>query len=684
MKKILVACMFLWLTAGVAIAAPTEEEPLQFKGPENAAKTTFQIMEDGKLLVAVTDAEEKPIKGLTVQDFSIRKGIKTARILSVETLKTNKAIGLNIILVVDNSRSMKMRNAIAPLTHALRTFYSTLRPIDTVTAVVFDDKNTINAASHALHAKVLQTNSAEQLSAFLAQSMDSGLTEGTYLNDAMLAGLELARQMPDKDNKFMAVFSDGEDINSSVTQAQVTGAAEGIPNFSAFTIDYMPHPEMDPFLAGFSAKLGGRAWKAASASELLPVFEAFSSVLLYRYVVAYRFLEAPTGTVAFAAPALTIEEITTIDSAPLLNHIYFAAGQGELPDRYALFENQEKTAGFNEKELKGPIEKYSHVLNIIGSRLRMHPDAGVRLVGCNSNVGIEKGRTDLSRSRAEAVRAYLRYVWGIDPQRMAVESRNLPEKPSTNRVAEGQAENQRVEIISEDPAILDTVDSAYVQKVSDLGQLRLVPQIRAEAAISDWQVHLTCGEREIQTLQGQGPLPGEWSVPLQAALLEDLSSCENLSMRVQATDTEANALNQESVASLPVHYLKRTEQMSQVQGYKVKEQYALILFDYDSAAIKARNEIVMRRIIARVQQVPNAAISIVGHTDTIGGEAYNIKLSERRAQAVRQLLLNAVQPAADQLTVTGAGPSEPMYDNGLPEGRSLNRTVTITLEYLQK
>ncbi len=680
--------LFLGLVMGSsALAAPDagpQPPALQLLGPANAGQVVYQAMEDGRLLVSVTDRNEDPIKGLTAGDFGLRQGIKVAKIVSVEPLATSKEVPLNIVLVVDNSKSMKHRKAIEPLRAALNAFYKMLRPIDQITAVVFDEQATVTIDGRPLHARVLQTSDEQTLRAFLSASMSSGLTEGTYIKDALMAGLDAARAMPAKQHKFLVVLSDGEDINSTATSDEVIRAAQGIPNFSVLAVDYMPTPQIDPFLGQLAASHAGRAWKATSADQLLPIFQSFASTMLHRYIVAYRFLEPPKGEVGFSAPELTIEEITTIDSSPLLNQIYFETGQSELTNRYVLFNSEDETTGFDEKKLKGAMEKYRQVLNIIGSRLQRHPETTVRLVGCNSNYGPEKGRKDLSQSRAEAVRAYLRYVWGIDPKRMSVAPRNLPEKPSTNRIPEGQVENQRVEIYADQDAILETVDSAYVQKVSDLSQLRILPQIQSEAGISDWRLNLRCGDREIRTIKGQGALPIEWAVPLEGALLEEMAACEKVDMQFQAVDTEANEMSKAAAATLPIHFVQRTRQAAQTEGYRVKEQYALILFDYDSAAIKARNKLIVERIIKRMKEVPEASITVTGHTDTIGKEAYNTQLSERRAQAVQASILEADADTAARLDVLGVGPNSPLYDNAAPEGRALNRTVTITLDYTQK
>ena len=134
----------------------------------------------------------------------------------------------------------------------------------------------------------------------------------------------------------------------------------------------------------------------------------------------------PYGSVALEPETVTIEELTTIDSSPFLNYIYFEEGGSDIPGKYILFNNQTDTKGFDERNLKDTMEKHHNILNVIGQRLLRYSDARIRIVGCNSNQGAERGKLDLSRSRAEAVKAYLRYIWGIEPSRLEIEARNLP------------------------------------------------------------------------------------------------------------------------------------------------------------------------------------------------------------------------------------------------------------------
>lgn len=678
--------LFFIIIVPAAWAVETEQDIFTVKGPEVSQNLTFQEIEDGKLLVSVTDQDEKPVMGLTQKDFSILKGQRTAKVVSVEPLATSEDVGLNIVLVVDNSVSMRQRKAVKPLLDALEAFYQIVRPIDNISIVVYDDNKPIQINGKQLHAKILQTKNVDGLRAMVKKQMTKELTGGTYLYDAMAAGLDIVRKFPEKSNKFMVVFTDGEDINSGVKDDAVLKSAKGIPNFSAYSVDYMPTKSLDPFLQTFAKNNNGHIWKASSAEELVPIFKQFSSTLLHRYVVSYRFLNAPVGQIAFDPGEVTIEEVSTIDSAPLLNYLFFETAQSEISDRYVLLKGQSDTEAFSETALTSVMEKHSHLLNIIGHRMRKYTDATITLVGCNSNKGEEKERKDLSRSRAESVRAYLKYVWGIPADRMAMETRNLPDAPSTSRIVEGQAENQRVEIRSDHIALLDTVKSEYVEKVCDVKNLKFMPNVTAEAGIQDWKMTLKCGDSIIGAFKGIGEMAPVYDLPLEKNHLEKMAESGLITASLHVTDKEAKELILADAGRLPVKFIKRKEQLAQKQGYKVREKYALILFDYDSAAIKSRNKMIVDRIISRMKNVPKASVDIVGHTDNIGKEDYNIKLSEKRAEAVKEQFVQIPGAAsnAEVMTMSGDGPHNPLYDNEVPEGRALNRTVTIALEYEKK
>ena len=99
-----------------------------------------------------------------------------------------------------------------------------------------------------------------------------------------------------------------------------------------------------------------------------------------------------------------------------------------------------------------------------------------------------------------------------------------------------------------------------------------------------------------------------------------------------------------------------------------------LLFDFDSAQLRPETAQLVREIAVMLQQNPNWTILIAGHTDSTGGVEHNLRLSERRADSVKQALIsNGV--AANRLQSVGHGMSKPKADNSTLAGRAINRRV---------
>lgn len=103
-----------------------------------------------------------------------------------------------------------------------------------------------------------------------------------------------------------------------------------------------------------------------------------------------------------------------------------------------------------------------------------------------------------------------------------------------------------------------------------------------------------------------------------------------------------------------------------------------ILFEFDSAKINPRAMELVSRIADVMKQNPNLNIAVVGYTDNTGNFNYNIKLSQRRANAiVDQLVKDGV--ANNRLAGVGVGPLNPIASNDTEEGRAQNRRVELVL-----
>lgn len=676
-KTAFMLCMLLfvfsWAGTGFAF------DDLKVETPGQKGKLTFQTLHEGKVLVSVLNEEGDAILGLQKEDFLITQGPKKAEIISVEDVAEQRDIGLNIVLVVDNSYSMKLRKAVNPVLAALDEFLSLVRPIDDVHIITFADPK---SGRERVSSTATRGSDPTTLGLTLKDSY-SDPTDGTYLYEAMLKGIEVVKSMPEKSQKFMVVFSDGEDINSIIKSQEVQFAARGLKNFVTYAVDYMDRPGLDPFLQSFAEGTGGKIRKAHSADDFLSIFQEFSTTIFHRYAVTFRFLNPPSGTLTSEPAVVNLEEVTMVDSSPLLNYIYFDTGKSDIPERYVTFTRSEETKDFAEEKLTGTMEKYHHVLNVIGKRLAMNPDARISIVGYNSNTGEEKGQITLSRSRADAVLSYFRYVWGIDPARMEAKARNLPEVPSTSRIPEGVAENQRVEIHSDHPAILDTIKSTYTVEQCDTKVIKVIPAIQGETAISSWNFKLLGGDEVLVTKEGTGNPPAEFSFDIESLGMRKIAALGQFSAEISVTDNEGNVFWTSTTAPTTINFLKREERIAQKLESKVVEKYGLILFEYDRAQVKGRNQIIVNRVINRMAVLSSPLMQITGHTDIIGTEEYNIELSKRRAAAVYGSMIETGLAVGPQISHEGVGPNDPPYDNTLPEGRALNRTVLITIQYTE-
>jgi len=105
-----------------------------------------------------------------------------------------------------------------------------------------------------------------------------------------------------------------------------------------------------------------------------------------------------------------------------------------------------------------------------------------------------------------------------------------------------------------------------------------------------------------------------------------------------------------------------------------------IYFDFASDKIKPESEPVLREIADAFNHNPTWKLRVEGHTDNIGGDEYNLDLSQRRAEAVKSALVNRYHIAAARLTPKGFGATRPKEPNDTLAGRARNRRVELARE----
>ncbi len=104
----------------------------------------------------------------------------------------------------------------------------------------------------------------------------------------------------------------------------------------------------------------------------------------------------------------------------------------------------------------------------------------------------------------------------------------------------------------------------------------------------------------------------------------------------------------------------------------------LVTFDFDSVRLDARGREQIGRLADYMQRKPEIEVVIEGHTDSVGTDSYNLKLSKRRALKVKNALIDlGTEP--DRVEIKAYGESKPLASNATPDGRSKNRRADAVI-----
>jgi outer membrane protein OmpA-like peptidoglycan-associated protein len=108
-----------------------------------------------------------------------------------------------------------------------------------------------------------------------------------------------------------------------------------------------------------------------------------------------------------------------------------------------------------------------------------------------------------------------------------------------------------------------------------------------------------------------------------------------------------------------------------------------VKFDFDRAQVKPESYGDIKNLADFMSQFPQTTTVVEGHTDSVGSDAYNQGLSERRANAVRDVLVNQYGIGGERVNAVGYGESRPVADNATADGRAINRRVEAEVEARQ-
>lgn len=157
----------------------------------------------------------------------------------------------------------------------------------------------------------------------------------------------------------------------------------------------------------------------------------------------------------------------------------------------------------------------------------------------------------------------------------------------------------------------------------------------------------------------------------------DVPSILDLEPLALDTITEAPV---ESMLALSVDLVEPVRETSDADGTTVSLG-SDVLFASSSADLDPAASQIIADAVATLTRHEPGDVSVVGHTDSVDDDAFNLDLSRRRARAVADALTAALGPDLDgyPLTVDGKGESMPIADNSTTEGKALNRRVELTI-----
>jgi OOP family OmpA-OmpF porin len=105
-----------------------------------------------------------------------------------------------------------------------------------------------------------------------------------------------------------------------------------------------------------------------------------------------------------------------------------------------------------------------------------------------------------------------------------------------------------------------------------------------------------------------------------------------------------------------------------------------VKFDFDKSVVKPNSYSDIKNLADFMKQYPQTTTTVEGHTDSVGPDAYNQKLSQRRADAVKQVLVNQYGVGGNRVQSKGYGETRPVADNATDAGRAVNRRVEAEVE----
>lgn len=384
------------------------------------------------------------------------------------------------------------------------------------------------------------------------------------------------------------------------------------------------------------------------------------------------------------APANVPTERRVREIFPLRNYVFFNIGSTEIPNRYKMLQKEEvKSFREDQLEMVTPLDQsgrskrqmnvYYNVINILGDRMIKNPSTTITLVGSS-----EKGPKE-GKEMAESIKFYLVNTFEINPSRISTKGQFKPNIPSEQ--AGGTLEldllregDRRVSIESSSPVLLVEFQSGIPSEKVTLQEAPIESYVvfdvkGAYEVFSAWSIQVV---DESGKMQSFGPYTQE-SVSLPGKAILGTRTEGDYKITLIGQTKSGKAVSKETTAHVVLW-----EPAKIVEGIRYS-----IIFEFNESKAISIYEKYLREVV--VPKIPvNGTVIIHGHADIIGDDAYNLKLSQARANDVKNIIESALTKSGRtdvKFEVSGYGEdlNYSPFKNEFPEERFYNRTVIIDI-----
>ncbi|MDC1068699.1 OmpA family protein [Candidatus Kapabacteria bacterium] len=362
---------------------------------------------------------------------------------------------------------------------------------------------------------------------------------------------------------------------------------------------------------------------------------------------------------------LKVEEVKYTELFPMLPYVFFDENKSDPRADVQVLSTE--TGEFSIDNLEADAMSINkNTIDIIGSRLK-NSESEITITGTTD--GKKEAKT-VAKKRAEFARDYLVVNYGVDPNRIKTKFQDLPNKASSPKIPDGIEENRRIEFSTNDANLLNPISIELErQTFASPNLIEFNPKINTTDSIKSWNFEITQEDRLVKRFAGTGdPKNLQWAVlPNDLARTKVPIDYTFYAENVKGKDDQISG-------SIPVDYFSTSRKESEKRSDKEISKFSLVVFDFDSPEISfIDKEILKKNVIPSIN--PKSIIQIYGYADRIGQDGYNKKLSLKRAEAVKKY----IEPYAKSnvIEVYGIGENIELYDNNLPTGRQLSRTVQI-------